>query len=37
MNAPGQGHAVDSGNYVWRWVAIAALLIIAGVVSLIYS
>ena len=31
----GQGHAVDSGNYVWLFVAIAILLIIGAVVSLI--
>jgi preprotein translocase subunit SecY len=30
----GQGHAVDSGNYVWLFVVIAILLIIGAVVSL---
>jgi preprotein translocase subunit SecY len=35
MTAPGQGHAVDSGNYVWLFVAIAILLIVGAVVSLL--
>ena len=35
MPAPGQGHAVDSGNYVWLFVAIALLLIVGAVVSLL--
>jgi preprotein translocase subunit SecY len=35
MPTPGQGHAVDSGNYVWLFVAIAILLIVGAVVSLL--
>ena len=34
--ALGQGQVVDSGNYVWLFVAIAALLIIGAVISLVY-
>ena len=33
--APGQGQAIDSGNYVWLFVAIAILLILGAVVSLL--
>ena len=33
--APGQGQVVDSSNYVWLFVAIAVLLIVGAVVSLI--
>src|SRR6202012_1016442 len=32
---PGQGQAVASGNYVWLFVVIAALLIVGAVVSLL--
>jgi preprotein translocase subunit SecY len=35
MPAPGQGQAVDSGNYVWLFVGIALLLIVGAVVSLL--
>jgi preprotein translocase subunit SecY len=35
MPTPGQGHVVDSGNYVWLFVAIAILLIAGAVVSLL--
>jgi preprotein translocase subunit SecY len=35
MPAPGQGQAVDSGNYVWLFVGIAILLIVGAVVSLL--
>jgi len=31
----GQGHAVDSGNYVWLFVAIAVLLIVGAVISVL--
>jgi preprotein translocase subunit SecY len=36
MTAPGQGHTADTGNYVWLFVVIAALLIVGAVVSLAY-
>jgi preprotein translocase subunit SecY len=36
MPTPGQGQAVDSGKYVWLFVAIAILLIVGAVVSLVY-
>ena len=35
MPAPGQGQAIDSGSYVWLFVAIAILLIVGAVVSLL--
>jgi preprotein translocase subunit SecY len=37
MPTPGQGHAVDSGNYTWLFIVIAILLVIGAVVSLAYS
>jgi preprotein translocase subunit SecY len=36
LTTPGQGHTVDTGNYVWLFVVIAILLIIGAVVSLAY-
>jgi preprotein translocase subunit SecY len=33
---PGQGHAVDSANYVWLFVGIALLLIVGAVLSVLY-
>ena len=35
MPVPGQGQAVDSGNYVWLFVAVAVILIIGAVISLL--
>ena len=35
MPAPGQGQAIDSGNYVWLFVAIAVVLIAGAVISLL--
>ncbi len=35
MPAPGQGQAVDTGNYVWLFVAIAIVFIVGAVVSLL--
>jgi preprotein translocase subunit SecY len=34
--APGQGQAVDTGKYVWFFAAIAVLLIVAAVFSVLY-
>jgi preprotein translocase subunit SecY len=35
LAAPGQGQAVDTGNYVWLFVVIAVILIIGAVISLL--
>jgi len=35
MPAPGQGQAVDTGNYVWLFVVIAIIFIVGAVVSLL--
>ena len=35
MNVPGQGQAVAAGNYVWLFVAIAVLLIVGAVISVL--
>jgi preprotein translocase subunit SecY len=36
MPTPGQGQAVDTGKYVWLFVGIALLLIVAAVFSVLY-
>ncbi|MEJ0001383.1 MAG: hypothetical protein WDO13_20920 [Verrucomicrobiota bacterium] len=36
LSLPGQGHTADTGNYVWLFVVIAALLIVGAVVSFLY-
>jgi len=35
MNVPGQGQVVASGNYVWLFVAVAILLIVGAVISVL--
>ena len=35
MNVPGQGQGLDTGNYVWLFVAMAVLLIVAAVISVL--